>query len=387
MPSRRSPNEGTIHQLPSGSWRVQVRLDGQRLGKTFRRQAQAKNWLNEISEQIAGGLTYDVAKITLGEFVDDWYAIHKTRLKVNTQDSYARTIRLHIKPNLGDIKLLDLTPAILQNRYNQIAAVGITTRPLQIAHSILHQALDHACRLGLLARNPSDLVILPTPEMDHEIRDLHVWTESQVSSFILSLEGQRNRYLYQLALAAGMRRGELVGLQWSAIDFLDSTLTVRQQVVELPGGGWKFQSPKTRAGRRTFAIGPGLIDALRAQISVVDLARQFAQSSNRYTWEENDLVFPSLNGTPQNGYNLSKEFDRLARAAGLPDIRFHDMRHTAASIMLANGIPLIEVSRILGHSKPSITLDIYGHFIPGHDRQAALLMDSITTPVSISIAR
>lgn len=386
--ARSKPTQGTIVKLPSGSHRAQIWLNGQRISKTLPTYPAAVAWLNEIAEQKTNGLTYNAAKITIAQWLDDWYTIHKTSLKINTQDGYQRTIKNHLKPTLGEIKLLDLTPALLQKKYTDLVTNGITLRPLQIAHTILHSALDHAVRLGILTRNPAGLVILPKPAATHspDQDELHVWTESQVSQFLASLGTHRNRNLYHLALATGMRRGELLGLQWDNIDWANSSIIVKQQIVETPGGGWIFQTPKTKSGRRTIKIGPGVLNALRSQINLADLTRQETQLGKRYTWEENNLVFPAYTGKPQNGYNISKEFDHLARAAGLPDIKFHDLRHTAASQMLQHNIPIAEVSRILGHSKVSITLDIYAHYIPGIETAAAALMDQITTTIAVDFS-
>ena len=382
--ARSKPTQGTIVKLPSGSYRARAWLNNQRLGKTFPTYAAAAAWLNEISEQKSNGLTYNATKITVAEWLDDWYTIHKTSLKINTRDGYERTIKNHLKPTLGAIKLLDLTPPLLQKKYTDLVANGITLRPLQIAHTILHSALDHAVRLGILTRNPASLVLLPKPAANHspDADELHVWTESQISSFLLSVAQHRNRNLYHLALATGMRRGELLGLQWDHIDWTDSAVLVKQQAVETPGGGWIFQTPKTKSGRRIIKIGAGVLNALRSQVNVANETRIITQTGIRYTWEENNLVFPAYTGKPQNGYNVSKEFDRLVKAAGLPDIRFHDIRHTAASQMLMHNIPIAWVSRILGHSTVSITLDIYAHYIPGIET-AADLMDQITTPIAV----
>ncbi len=384
---RAKPTQGTIIKQPSGSYRAFFLLDGKRLTKTFPNNAQAVEWLNGVAEQKANGLTYNVSKVTVGEWLDDWYKIKKASLKINTQDGYGRTIKNHLKPTMGAIRLLDLTPALLQKKYTQLVADGITERPLEIAHTILHQALDHAVRLNVITRNPADLILLPRPvkENDPEATEMHVWSESQANAFLLSVAKERNRNLYHLALATGMRRGEILGLQWDCVDFAGSLVTVKQQAVELPGGGWKFQTPKTKKGRRVIRMGPGLVSAMRNQIEVAEMTRKVTESGTRYTWNENDLVFPGYMGKPQNGYNLSHEFKRFSQRAGLPAITFHDLRHTAASLMLDHHIPIVEVSRILGHSQVSITLDIYAHIIREDDSRAADLMDQLLTPISFDI--
>ncbi len=328
---RSKPVQGTIVKLPSGSYRAQIWLNNKRLSKTHKTHSLAAAWLNEIAAQKSGGLTYDAARVTLAEWLDDWYTLHKTNLKTNTQDGYQRTIRLHLKPTLGSIKLSDLTPALLQKKYIDLVDQGITLRPLQIAHTILHMALNHAVRLGILTRNPADLILLPKPPASHapDQDELHVWTESQVSSFLLAIAGERNRNLYHLALATGMRRGELLGLQWDCINWTDSSVTVKQQAVEIPGGGWQFQTPKTKTGRRIIRLGPGVLAALRSQVEVATNTRLITQSSDRYTWQENNLVFPAFTGQPHplrqthetDSHLAAGRNDRLAESSTWVDER------------------------------------------------------------------
>jgi integrase len=377
MAKRRAPNEGTINQTSYGKWRAQVYLEGKRISKNFDSQRAAKTWIMEKRGQIEQGLSYNAATTTLGQFLAGWLETKKSKLRLHTYEQYRRTIRKYIEPHLGDLRFSDLTPDRIQAFYSRLQAQGVTARPVQVVHSVLHSALEHAARLGLVTRNPADLVMAPGTKK----AQLSIWDESQVSQFLVAIKGQRNEILYHLALATGMRRGELLGLQWTDIDWQAGILRVERQVIEPEGGSFEFQEPKTNYGQRAIQLGPGLVGRLRQQLNLVGLARAFARDK----WKEHNLIFPSTVGTPQNGYNLSKEFHRLCQAAGVPEIRLHDLRHTSASLMLNHGIPLIVVSRILGHSKPSITMDIYGHLLPGIQAGAAELMERLTTPVAVDL--
>jgi len=383
MAIRRLNHEGSLSQLPSGSWRAQITLDGRRIGKSFKKQAQARDWLREMANQKAGGLNIDAYNTTVSKIVDLWYKT-KTKLRPNTRALYERTIRLHLKPLLGARKLADLTPLIIQDAYNKFIVKKPKQRTLEIMHSdILRPALDYALKYSIITRNPAELVDLPQvpTTTNDEDTDLQVWNETQVSSFMVVVAGHRNENLYRLALTTGMRIGEICGLQWTDVDWLDSTIRVQRQVTRHPSGrGWSFAAPKTKNARRLIKIGPNLLDALRRQQDLITLARKIAKAR----WSENDLVFPSTVGNPQHPDIVRPQFQRLSAAAGNPIIRIHDMRHTAATIMLHNGIPLIQVSTILGHAKPSITLDLYGHYLPpGED--AVLLMDNVTSPTPIDV--
>ncbi len=239
-------------------------------------------------------------------------------------------------------------------------------------HTVLHGCLNHAHRLGLVAQNWADLVEVPRPAK----KEMQIWNETQVSIF---LAGVPDPVFWRLAFATGMRRGELLGLKWDDLDWQTGALMVRRQVFQPAGGGWHFQEPKTDRGRRTIRIGPGLIEALKTQFNqTIPMMRAFAGDR----WEENDLIFPSTVGTPRNCYNVSKKFQDLVKASGLPRIRFHDIRHTAASLMLLHGEPPVRVAAILGQSL-AVLLETYAHYIQDDQESASRLMDSITTPVLV----
>ena len=175
-----------------------------------------------------------------------------------------------------------------------------------------------------------------------------------------------------------MRQSELLGLKWADLSWNRGVLYVRRQAMRRVADG--FSEPKTKAGRRTVKLGNTTLQMLQRQYHQQQLARAVAGSR----WKDNDLIFTSSIGTPLNQRNVSREFHEILKAAGLPSIRFHDLRHTAASLMLNHGIPVIVVSKILGHSKPSVTLDIYGHLYNEMQDQAAKLMDDLVSPVQVA---
>ena len=179
-----------------------------------------------------------------------------------------------------------------------------------------------------------------------------------------------------------MRQGELLGLKWNDIDFGTSALQVQRQVTKKKGGGFIFSQPKTKSGVRRIDLGEGTIAILKEHRQN-QFAEMLVAGKN---WEENDLVFPSTIGTVQDRDNLRRHYKTLLKKAGLPEIRFHDLRHTAASLMLNNNIPVIVVSKRLGHAQPSITLDVYGHLIPTKQQEVASLMDELLIPIQIQLS-
>jgi len=374
MSKRRTAGEGTIGQLPSGSWRAQVSLKGRRLSFTARNQQAARDWIRKIQAQIEQGLTYDDDRTTLSTFLEGWLAIKKNEIRLATSEQYRWVSRLYLQPYLGKIRLKDLSYGQVQNFYDQLATAGKGVRSIRVAHAVLHSCLEQAKNLGLVARNPTEFCKVPKQNK----RDLNIWSEDQVMKFLNFVHGHRNENLYYLALATGMRRGELLGLKWQDVDWLHQKLLIQRQCFHPQGGGFVFQPPKTNLGRRAIQLGSGLIDHLRAQLYNIDLMRKISRDK----WQEHDLVFPSILGTPQGGDNLTHEFQELIKLSGLPSIRLHDCRHTAASILLSHGIPPVTVAGMLGHSL-SILLTTYTHFIPGTQDEAARQMDEITSSTEV----
>jgi integrase len=230
-------------------------------------------------------------------------------------------------------------------------------------------------RQGLIVRNPAKVV--STPKVS--TKEMSILDDNQVRQFMITAQESRFAALYYLAVTTGLRQGELLGLKWHDVDWASSHIHVRRQLQRVTGKGMEFTEPKTKAGRRRVELGQEALQRLSEHRRRLDIEASSPE------WEDHELVFPSVVGTPLDQRRLHYDFKRVLRAAGLPDIRFHDLRHTAATLMLMNGIPLLVVSRRLGHSKPSVTLDIYGHYLPGMQSTAAALMDELATPIAVKL--
>jgi integrase len=372
--SRKNSSEGTIYQLPSGHWRAQVCLDGRRISATRRTKVAARDWIREIYAQREAGLTYAGAQARLGEYITSWLESKGGHIRPATQQQYRYSIERYILPRIGGVRLLELTTGRVQAFIDELAREQVGSRTIQVVRIVLHGCLKQAQQQGLIGRNPVELVKSPKPPA----REMRVWSESELSGFLVSVQGERNEMLYALALATGMRQGELLGLKWADIDWRGQ-VQVKRQAVELQGGGYAFAEPKSKRGIRCIEIGDGIIERLREQARRVELMRKMA----RERWQENDLVFPSAVGTPQTGSNLDRDFQRLVKRAGLPEIRFHDLRHTAATVMLSHGIPAVIVAGMLGHTL-NVLMERYAHYIPTLQGEAARLMDNMTRPILIA---
>jgi integrase len=208
---------------------------------------------------------------------------------------------------------------------------------------------------------------------------MRVLDDKQVRTLLLTARGSRYEALFRMAVTTGMRESELLGLRWSDMDWDGKRVSVQRQL-QLIDGKYVFTNPKSAAGRRVIALGEGMINALRHHQTVLADERRAVGDH----WVENDLVFPSTRGTPGDKHNLLKAFKRLLEAAGLPDIRFHDLRHTAATLLLQQGVNPKVVQERLGHADISMTLSVYSHVLPSMQEEAAEKVDELLTPIDVS---
>ena len=375
----RGKNEGSIFKRENGTWRAQIYINGKRISYSAKTRQECQNWLRENLTLIDHGNIYENSDTTVNMFLAEWINKMEFKLRSNTFYQYKQTISKHILPYLGNLKLKDLQASRIENFYIQLTKAEVGVRTVRLVHSILHCAFEHAVRYGWLIKNPSHRVLLPR----YRQKEMHVLEEHEVTKFLTSAQKSPYHALYHIALVTGMRQGEIFGLKWSDLDWNTGKLSIKRQVQHVPGKSWDFSEPKTRAGKRIINLGNNSLALLHTQYKRVIFLKQIA---GKY-WKENDLVFPSSVGSPLNPSNLRKDFLKVLKDAGVSIIRFHDLRHTAASLMLNHGIPIIVVSNILGHSKPSVTLDVYGHLYNEMQGQASKLMDELISPIKIEIPK
>ena len=377
MPRKRANNEGSIYKRSNGTFSVQVTLEGKRLTKTFDTQSECKDWLHKIHGQIDDGLTYSSTQLTLGEYMDSWQASTKTTMNPSTWKQYSQLIRSYLKPYLGEAKLAGLKTEHVQALYNQLLDKGVGIHAIRKLHDGIHSALETAVKTGNLTRNPSHYAKPPKePLVEMQILD-----ENQIGQFLLAAGQHRWEALFHLAVITGMRQMELLGLKWSDLDWNKRTLRVERQLLRPNDSDVKFSAPKTRHGKRSILLGFRTVDVLRSHFQRQLELKKVAKDK----WVESGLMFTTGSGGPIHPRNLLKEYKELLKTAGLPDIRFHDLRHTAASLLLNQNVPVITVSRRLGHARASITLDIYGHLIPTMQDGVAEMIDNLVIPVPVQI--
>jgi len=374
MAKRRANNEGTIYQRPNGKWRAQISIESRRLSHTGTTQRECQIWIKEIRNQIERGLTYKGADTCLEKFLADWLETISSSRSQGTNTLYRWTVEKRINPFIGTKKLKDLKPDNIQLFYTLMRRKGHSEHAVHCIHKILRVALNHAVKLGVIGRNPCLGTTPPKPKQS----EMQFYDGNQVKTLLSTAkEIEDSLYpLYYLAIHTGMRQGELMGLNWNDVKWEQKTIHIRRQVRHFKGGGYTFTKPKSKSGNRTIILGEQAIAVLQEH----QINQQNVIQATGEEWDNLNLVFPSSVGTPLTASNIRRAFRKLLKASGLPIIRFHDLRHTAVSLMLNHSIPVLIVSKRLGHSKPSITMDVYGHLIPSKQEEAANLMDSLMAP-------
>ncbi len=377
MPKKRGNNEGSIFRQANGMWRGQVSHEGHRLSKSFPTQKECIDWVRKNRNQISDGLSYASTQITLSEFMESWLITKKATRRYATWIHYDRIVRGYINPNLGKIKLRDLRADRIQMFITQLLKAGTGIYTIRKIRDVLHCALNQALKQDLVIRNPVNLV--DPPQKPH--KEMTVLTESEVSRFLVAANSHRLEALFQLTVTTGLRESEVLALKWSDLDWMKRTLKVERQLERPRGEGVQFSAPKTAFGKRSIKLGSKTIEVMRKHVK----RQQDERIAAGEVWKEFDLIFPTSVGTPIHQRSLLRTFKLLLKHAGLPPIRFHDLRHTSASLMLNHDIPVIIVSRRLGHARASITSDVYGHLLPNMQDGAAEMIDDLVTPAEMKL--
>jgi integrase len=308
---------------------------------------------------------------TVGEYLDSWLSARRT-LRPSTRLAYEIHLRKHLGPHLGDLPLATLALEDIEAMYIALAeAPDRQGRPLTPAtvrriHATLMSALTSAVRRGILERNPAEHVELARATAPR----MQVWTADQLSTFLTLASDDSSHPLFLLLALTGLRRGEAIGLRWVDLDLDQKLLHVEQQIVAVAGNR-HTGPPKSANGRRTLALPDRLVIALEHH----RVAQEQQRSAAGDSWTHTALVFATVSGAALEPVQVSRRFTKLAAASGLPVVRLHDLRHTSASLGLASGESLVEVSRRLGHSSITITADVYSHISPATARTSAERLD------------
>lgn len=375
MPKKRGQNEGSIFRRKDGRWVGQVRIENKNTVKYFQTQREAREWVKQMTEQIQAGLSLSGSQQITGEYLKQWLTIVQTTIRPKTFDQYRYVVHLHLIPTIGQIKLRELRPEHVQTLLNNKLQSGCSNRTVILIHGVLHRALNMGLKLGLVVRNVSDAVT--KPRLAH--KEMMVLDDIQVRNLLLAAKDNGCDTFLQVAITTGMRLGEILGLRWSDLDWSTRKIQINRQVGRINRKGLVFSEPKTAAGRRSIKLGAATIQKLQEHYQ----AQQVQKGWMGDKWQDNNLVFPNSIGRPMEHSNVLKIFREILAKAGLPPIRFHDLRHTAATLMLKEGINPKIVQERLGHSDITLTLNTYSHVLPSMQDEVAEKLDELVTLVPI----
>jgi integrase len=343
--------------------------DGKRRYVSAKRKTECERKLRDAMTDADRGLVFDASNQSISEYMTHWLEdFAKANLASRTYHNYKLQIREHIVPAFGKMNLSKLDTPNIQALYTTKLQAGLKPASIRYIHAVLRCALEKAVDLRLIPRNPA-VSARPPKIVQEEITPLDV---EQTRVLLEGVKGDRFECLYVLSLTCGLRMGESLGLRWSDIDLEAGTLRVHRQLQRVrEGGGLVFSEPKN-ASRRTIDLPQRALEALR-----IHRKRQIEEQLRAGAkWQENDLVFASYKGTPMDAQNIvNRYFKPLLRRAGLPDIRWHDLRHTCATLLLSRGTHPTYVQKLLGHASVQLTLDRYSHWMPSMGKHTASAMD------------
>jgi integrase len=346
-------------------------VNGKRKRKYFygETRKEVQEQLTKALRDVQQGLPVVTGRLTVEMFLTRWLEDSvKPTVRPRTYEAYQYRVTKHVIPALGRFALDKLTPQHIQVFVNGKLRDGLSPQTVANLLCTLQTALERAMRWHLVHHNVAGLVDPPHVAR----REVRILTPEQARTFLNAAKDDRLESLYWLALTTGMRRGEILGLRWQDVDLEEATLTVRVQLQRIRGKA-QLVEPKTATSRRTIALPPVTIEALRRQRTRQDRERMLAGSR----WSDHGLVFASTIGTPIDTATLARKFDQALTRAQLSHIRVHDLRHTAATFMLAQGIAPKLAMDALGHSNLSMTMGTYQHVTANLRREVAKGMQDL----------
>jgi len=342
---------------------------------------EAEIALAKLIVSAAAGEYVDPSKLTIGAFLDNWendWA--RGHLSPKTFERYVDLLKTHVRPRLGAARLQKIKPSDFVALYTELVQSGrkiqkdpkkmsgLSPQTVAYIHRILHRAFGHALTWGLISFNPLSGIEPPRAQRT----EIAILSEEHVKDVLRKLRGRPMYLIAALGLATGMRRGELLALRWKDIDLDRAKLQINRSL-EQTKAGLRFKSPKTKHGRRSVSVPSSIVAELKAhRRSQTELRLALGLGKD----PEDGLVFRRGTSEPLNPNSVSTEWRRLVATLGLPRVSLHAWRHTHASQLIASGMDILRISRRLGHSSPSITLDIYGHLFDTNDDHAAAVFEA-----------
>ena len=388
--TRRPQGDGTIRQRKDGRWEARYTLgvhpgSGKQVQKSVygKTQDEVRKKLKQITAEVDRGIYTEPSKLTVGQWLDTWLDEYNTDIKQSTLDQYKYQIRVHLKPCLGAVKLHELKAPAIQKFYNArmkpytikqrdsklmiktVKREGLSPKSIKNLNSVLHEALDKALKLGYIQNNPCNAVTLPKV---HRV-EMHPVTDDNVKALLEAIKGNPYEDVYFITMFTGLREGEILGLTWDCIDFSTGVVTVYRQLQKARGVGAVYSFvPLKNSKTRSFMVADTVLAALRK------IKRKQSEMKLQVgdKWEnKEDFVFTNDFGRHLSKNTVYNNFKMCAEKAGIPETRFHDLRHTYATLALQQGVDMKTVSSNLGHATVAFTLDVYGHVSEQMQKESA----------------
>jgi integrase len=352
--------------------------------KGTKRDAQIE--LTRLMAGFADGNYVDPSKLTLTEFLDRWEGWAATQVSAKTLERYRELTAHHIRPHLGASRIQKLKTVNFAELYGRLqkpkpeGGAGLAPKTVGHVHRLLHRVFDCAVKWGVITNNP----VSPSEPPRVTRREITILSPDQIDSVITALRGRYLHPITVIALATGMRRGEIAALRWGDVDLERGKIRVERSLEQTRGRRLTFKAPKTAAGRRTVSIPISVVAELRDHWN---RQQQQRLALGHGKAGADDQVFPSWdrdgNPSPLPPDRISSTWAKTVAALKLPRVTFHALRHTHASQLIAAGLDVVSVSRRLGHSGPGITLSVYAHLFGDTDERAAAVVETALADVLI----
>ncbi|PHE73276.1 site-specific integrase [Bacillus wiedmannii] len=339
----------------------------QKKKRGFITKKEAENALTKVLSEVNTGTYIEPSKLSYGEYLQDWFNTKKHSVGIQTAKVLKGYLNSRIIPSLGNFKLAKLTSLHMQNYVNSLRDDGLKRGTIEKIIKIIRNSLEHAIDLELISKNVATKTKLPKSDKE----ELTVWNEQEVQLFLKVAQDSRYSIVFHMALVTGMRQGELLGVRWKDVDLEKGHLTISQTLSH--DGKTFLLGGKTKSSLRKILLPASTITKLKKHRAVM-LQEKLSQGEE---YQDNDLVMCTPYGTPINPANVRRSLNALIKKAAVPKIRFHDLRHTHATLLLAKGVNVKVISERLGHSNIKITLDTYSHVLPTMQEDAVNKIEEI----------
>ena len=343
---------------------------GKQIQKTItgKSQREVAEKLRSVTSDIDHGTYIAPSKMTVGEWLDIWGETYLGGIKPRTVEIYDCSIRVHIKPSLGAIRLEELNAHTIQKFYNDCSNKGLSPKSVKNIHGVLHRALQQAVLIGYLRFNPTSACVLPRIQR----KELRPLDDEQIAAFLKEIHGDKDEVLLTLTLFTGLREGEVLGLRWECVDFFRGTITVNKQLQYKHNGNGEYQLQPTKNSKSRVIVPATFVMKMLRQHRSAQLECKLRAGQ---AWEDSGFVFTDELGHHLNTWNVYRSFKRTASAIGRPDLRFHDLRHSYAVAAIRAGDDIKTVQGNLGHATAAFTLDVYGHVTDQMKQASSARMD------------